>query len=282
MTQLYKVQYESENTYELPLIEAYWQFLIIPHTSEGQQLLHAKFDNSLGLSWDYSVNPLGFQTIRMRARQSFEKISFKGVFTLEKAHINPFDFDPGVLVPFSADQFSNLAFKVEQQRYLAHTRLTQLPGGPETFRFDGDASAFDNLKALNHWVYNLLEYKAGVTHVESGLDEVLSIKQGVCQDFAHLFIAIARKYGIPARYVSGYLHQGMGYFGDSQMHAWAEALIPSIGWLGFDPTNNLLASTDHIKVAHGKDYTDCAPIKGVVIGPGGNESRHRVIVESEQ
>ncbi|WP_445382308.1 transglutaminase-like domain-containing protein [Robiginitalea sp. IMCC43444] len=282
MTQLYKVQYESENEYEHPLIEAYWQFLIIPEVSEGQQLLSAEFTNSLGLPWEYSVNPLGFQAIRLRARQSFQQISFKGVFTLEKAHTNPFDFDSGALVPFFEDQFGKLDFKVAHQRYLRHTRLTTLPETKEIFRFEEHATAFENLKALNEWVNKLLEYKGGVTHVESGLDEVLNINKGVCQDFAHLFIAVARKHGIPARYVSGYLHQGLGYFGDSQMHAWTEAFIPSIGWLGFDPTNNLLASTDHIKVAHGKDYADCAAIKGVVIGPGGNESRHKVIVESQQ
>jgi transglutaminase-like putative cysteine protease len=93
---------------------------------------------------------------------------------------------------------------------------------------------------------------------------------------------MARQNGIPTRYVSGYLNQEHGLLGDSQMHAWAEAYIPFVGWKGFDPTNNILANTNHIKVCHGKDYNDCSPLRGVIYSNGQNVTSHTVLVQSQQ
>ena len=78
------------------------------------------------------------------------------------------------------------------------------------------------------------------------------------------------------------MHQGNGYFGDSQMHAWVECCLPETGWIGFDPTNNLIAAENHIKVAHGKDYTDCPPLKGVVYSSGKNETEYTVQVSAQK
>ena len=111
----------------------------------------------------------------------------------------------------------------------------------------------------------------------------MSKEAGVCQDFTHLFLAIARKHKIPARYTSGYLHQGNGFKGDSQMHAWVECYIPEKGWLGFDPTNDLIALENHVKVAHGKDYQDCAPIKGILhTASAANQTEYSVEVFSRE
>ncbi|NNC34827.1 MAG: transglutaminase family protein, partial [Croceitalea sp.] len=167
--------------------------------------------------------------------------------------------------------------------YLYKTHFTTLPlKHRELFVFDKNASIFENLNALNHWTFLHLYFKTGVTDVKTTLDEIIEKRHGVCQDFSHLFCALARENGVPARYVSGYLHQGNGYFGDSQMHAWAEAYIPNIGWIGFDPTNDLLAGTNHIKVAHGRDYSECSPLKGVVYSSGSNETSHTVNVSGHE
>ncbi len=141
-----------------------------------------------------------------------------------------------------------------------------------------DKPIFFNLQRLMHWVYKELFYTPNVTCVDTRLEEVIRLKKGVCQDFSHLFIAIARVNGIPSRYVSGYLHQGHGYFGDSQMHAWTECFIPGLGWIGFDATNNIIANEDHIKVAHEKDYRDCFPFQGIIYTRGENHTQHLVQV----
>ncbi len=110
-------------------------------------------------------------------------------------------------------------------------------------------------------------YDPAVTTVYSAVDEVLRLRAGVCQDFAHLFLATARALGIPARYVSGYIYvPGEGGVTVGASHAWAEAWIPGRGWLGYDATHPIRASENHVRVAVGRDYRDAAPTRGVYVG----------------
>jgi transglutaminase-like putative cysteine protease len=112
-----------------------------------------------------------------------------------------------------------------------------------------------------------LAYDPAVTNVYSGVAEVLSIRGGVCQDFAHVFIAVARAMGVPARYVSGYIHApGPDGVTEGASHAWAEAWVRGSGWLGFDATHPVRAGENHIRVAIGRDYRDAAPTRGVYVG----------------
>ena len=282
MAEEYTIRYEAENTYDHPVIEASWQFLIIPEENESQGKPRIQFENSQQASWEYSVNGFGFPVIRVRNRRALEHIKFHGVFKLEKRVVNPFDFDLQSVPQWNPQDWADLPFRIAFSTFLRPTRLTTLPKSADTYNFSAAGNCLENLQGLNSWVFEHLDYKSGLTEVDTTLDQVLKLQKGVCQDFAHLFIAIARMNQIPARYVSGYLHQGMGFFGDAQMHAWAEAWVPGIGWIGFDPTNNIIAASDHIKVAHGRDYLDCAPLKGIVYGPGSNSTSHSVQVQTQQ
>jgi len=110
-------------------------------------------------------------------------------------------------------------------------------------------------------------YDPAVTNVYTGVDEVLKLRAGVCQDFAHLFIAAARAMGVPARYVSGYIHApNAAGVTEGASHAWAEAWVPGTGWLGFDATHPIRAGENHVRVAVGRDYRDAAPTRGVYVG----------------
>ena len=279
----YTVTYIAENNYENSVNDAAWQFLIVPESNDTQELIQLDFENSLDAKFEYSINGLGFQTIRVSPKQNFKHISFKGSFKLNKKSSNPFESIPVFNIMENYAEIKSLDFQVDFEPYLRKTTYTTLPkSSAEIFKFDTTLSIFENLQELNHWVYQFIHFKTGVTNVETKLDEVLKEKAGVCQDFTHLFCALAKANGIPTRYVSGYLHQGIGYFGDSQMHAWAECYIPEAGWIGFDPTNDLLVNDNHIKVAHGKDYNDCSPLKGVVYALGKNETMHSVEVQSQQ
>ena len=125
------------------------------------------------------------------------------------------------------------------------------------------------LRGLMSVIYEQFEYSPQSTRVDSHIDEALASRRGVCQDFTHIFIALSRQLGIPTRYVSGYLfHDGSGHdrSADGATHAWAEALMPNVGWVGFDPTNNVLAEERHIRVAIGRDYADVPPTRGVYKG----------------
>lgn len=118
------------------------------------------------------------------------------------------------------------------------------------------------------YVYDNFKYIKGVTTVETTLDEVWKLKSGVCQDFAHILTLMLRLVNIPARYVSGYIctHRNTAMRGEGATHAWAEAYLPDYGWLGIDPTNNCIANETHVRLAVGRNFSDCSPVKGVYKG----------------
>ena len=120
---------------------------------------------------------------------------------------------------------------------------------------------------LCEFIYSNITYKKGVTKVDTSLDEVWQLKAGVCQDFTNIMLQITRMCGIPARYVSGYICPNDDMTrGEGATHAWIEAYIPFYGWLGIDPTNNAIANQNHVRLAVGRNYEDCAPVKGVFKG----------------
>ena len=277
----YKIRYVSKNTYENETAGALWQFLITPEDNSSQDLISASFTNSLNIPVEDSINGYNFKTYRINTRENFSEIEFTAEFHLIKKIENIFE---NVNQEFSEEEYEKLRsidFRADHDVFLRDTTFTSLPE-QVAFKFDDSLSLFENLQNLNAWIKNEFTFKANVTDTDTPLETILELKQGVCQDFTHLFIAISKRFGIPSRYVSGYLHQGNGYFGDSQMHAWVECCLPDTGWIGFDPTNNLIAAENHIKVAHGKDYTDCPPLKGMVYSSGKNETEYTVQVSAQQ
>lgn len=141
------------------------------------------------------------------------------------------------------------------------------------------------MRRLNRALFEAFSYAPEETEVDSPIDVALGKRKGVCQDFTHIMIAIARHWGIPARYVSGYLYTKRDA-GDRSLadatHAWAEAYIPGPGWVGFDPTNNVLAGERHIRVAIGRDYDDVPPARGVYKGAAHSELAVAVSVSPTQ
>jgi transglutaminase-like putative cysteine protease len=125
------------------------------------------------------------------------------------------------------------------------------------------------VRDVNDRIHRAFAYVRKSTAVNSPIEESLNSRQGVCQDFAHVMIAIVRGVGIPCRYVSGYLYHGQEHrdrSAEGATHAWVEALLPELGWVGFDPTNNLIAGDRHIRAAVGRDYFDVPPTRGIYKG----------------
>jgi transglutaminase-like putative cysteine protease len=131
------------------------------------------------------------------------------------------------------------------------------------------------LTELNEAIYKLFAYVPNSTKVDSPIQEALETRQGVCQDFAHIMIALVRRVKIPCRYVSGYMFHRDEDEHDRSLegasHAWIEALVPRLGWVAFDPTNNLVGGDRHIRVAIGRDYADVPPTRGVYKGEAQSE-----------
>ena len=122
---------------------------------------------------------------------------------------------------------------------------------------------------LSEYVYTNFNYQKGITSVETKTEEVWNLKAGVCQDFAHILLVFLRMFNIPSRYVSGYIcPKEKEMRGEGATHAWVEAYIPNYGWLGLDPTNNCIVNDQHVRLAVGRNFSDCTPVKGTYKGSG--------------
>jgi transglutaminase-like putative cysteine protease len=130
---------------------------------------------------------------------------------------------------------------------------------------------------LCHRIFNDFKYDQRATTVTTSIDQVLSKRKGVCQDFAHVMIACLRSRGVPARYVSGYVQSARQSASAQASHAWVSAFCPGFGWLDFDPTNDVMPAGRHVTIAWGRDYSDVAPVQGVELG--GGEQTIEVAVE---
>lgn len=144
----------------------------------------------------------------------------------------------------------------------------------------GETNVLARMHALMTAVRDAVAWEPGTSHVGTTAEEVLTAGHGVCQDHAHLFIACARHLGVPARYVSGYLLMPDRQTQEA-MHAWAEAFVPDLGWVGFDPPNDICPDTTHVRVATGLDYRDAAPISGTRFGAGGESLTVTVAVQQQ-
>lgn len=136
------------------------------------------------------------------------------------------------------------------------------------------------LHALNSTVQKQMTFEAGATDAGTTAAIAYAARRGVCQDFAHIFIATARLCGIPARYVSGHLFRRDAVGPQEAGHAWAEAWLPDLGWIAFDPTHGICADDSYIRIATGIDYREASPMAGVRLG-GGTESMSVEVLVSE-
>lgn len=130
----------------------------------------------------------------------------------------------------------------------------------------GDALA--TCHRLTSQLYEQMQFDPDVTHAHSDAAHAFALQAGVCQDYAHIFLSVARTLGIPARYVSGHLVRDDGLITQPAAHAWAEALIPDLGWVAFDPANGVCATQAYLRVAVGLDYREAAPVRGARRGGG--------------
>jgi transglutaminase-like putative cysteine protease len=149
-----------------------------------------------------------------------------------------------------------------------------LSGLAHQLRIDRRATPLETLLYITHSIHEAFSYVPQSTTVDSPIDHALTERKGVCQDFAHIMIALCRGLNLPCRYVSGYLFYDSGDQATSSegaSHAWVEAFLPGQGWVGFDPTNDMRCGERHIRVAVGRDYAEVPPTRGVYKGGGESE-----------
>ena len=142
-----------------------------------------------------------------------------------------------------------------------------------------DRPVLEAAEDLTRRIYRDFKYDPSATSIATPVNEVLTLRRGVCQDFAHLAISCFRSFGLPARYVSGYVRTyrdpsssasagDIAMVGADASHAWFSVFVPELGWIDFDPTNDKVVQTEHITIGWGRDFDDLSPVKGVMLGGG--------------
>lgn len=276
----YHIRYEAKNHYQHMVQEALFEFLVLPCEDNTQTVKDVVVENSLHRPIFRARNPFGYEALCFRVSEPFTQLSFTASCTVEKQVTElPSVYES---LPLKEEQqlLHSEDFLVDHYLHIMPTSLTELSEDqiPSSMLYQHDQPLFSYVGSLNQAVYGMMDYQAGVTHFTTTATEVLAQPKGVCQDYTHLMLGILRQQQIPCRYVSGYLDQGQHMVGAAQIHAWLEVFIPNMGWVGFDPTNNLMADEHYLKIADGLDYRDCSPLKGHIQPGGINQTNHVVHV----
>lgn len=164
----------------------------------------------------------------------------------------------------------------EARQYIMETKMTTIDAAITAYAaisFYSGRSMFEASRELMQRIYKDFSFQKGFTTIATPLSVVMKERKGVCQDFAHLAVACLRSMGLPARYISGYIETvappgQKKLIGVDASHAWFSVFIPFVGWLDFDPTNNQMPSDHHLTVGWGRDYTDVAPLNGIILSSG--------------
>lgn len=255
-----RTEHVTSFRYPSPARASYNEVRQIPVTTPRQTTLEARVQTSPAASqytyWDYwGTQVVAFNVDRPHAELTVQSHSLVETSPPPGAPEGGWD-----RLVAHADRHAEL---------LAASRYTA-PGG-DLVEVAGSLRAATpraTVEAVVAWVMGSLDYVRGVTHVHTSAAEAFAAGSGVCQDFAHLALAVLRAGGVPARYVSGYLHPdpeaGVGEEAVGESHAWVEAWLGD--WWGWDPTNGVPAGRRHVVVARGRDYADVAPVRGIYAG----------------
>jgi transglutaminase-like putative cysteine protease len=282
----YSIRHVTRFRYSGPVRESVMELRMQPR-SEGPQTLR---------SFQISTNPraqlyaytdhLGNAVYHFNLLREHEELRIEAQATVEITHRPPW---PDTLDPLEWSRYNSFNLSDDHFDMLEPSRFAR--SSPELASFmkiaDLEKPAGDPmsaLKTLQRSIYDSFDYEPGVTEVNSPIEVALEQRRGVCQDYAHIMTAIARAWGIPCRYVSGYLyHKGSrDRSAANATHAWVEAYLPSLGWVGFDPTNNIMAGERHVRAAVGRDYSDVPPTRGTYKGGADSELSIAVSLQPTQ
>ncbi|MCU0446408.1 MAG: transglutaminase family protein [Microscillaceae bacterium] len=276
----YTIEYHTQNTYEAVVKEGHFELMITPCNSEIQQLEKMEFNHSLQGQFFFSQSKYNFETLHIRTERAFTQFELKFRALVKKAS-NNINVWNGLSPEAESQLLTDTDFFIHHQPFLSPTVLTQLSSQhiPDDLQRQNHENIGTYLNRLNGQLVKHLQYQVGETTPQTTAQEALAKGKGVCQDFSHLMIGILRTQKIPARYVSGYLY-GLQNHEEAQLHAWVEAWIPELGWKAFDPANQLMEDEHYIKIAHGRDYADCQPIKGVLKTQGNHQTNYTISVKT--
>ena len=267
----YEIEHISRYLYPSPVRHCVMSLCMRPRDDRGQRLLHFEAATDPPASLNCEIDSFGNTKHVLNIHREHEALEITARATVETA--------PSVLLPssFGAGAWEEMC---SWKGSFAHWDFTHasayarpcsaLGAFIERLRIRPGNDPLETLLRLSDRVHRSFDYVPGSTSAVSPIDHILKSGQGVCQDYAHVMIAIARSWGVPTRYVSGYMFPDTDAeeSPESATHAWVECLLPDVGWTSFDPTNCSLPDERYVRVAVGRDYQDVSPSRGVLVGGG--------------
>ena len=258
----FKIRHITQYSYEDAVRDSANQIMLYPMHDEYQEILQQSIlitgNPMVNVHEDYYGNKVGTFTFAQPHHQL--TIDSQLVVTVSERKM-PVDTET---VENQWKELQALAHNLrfidflKQERFEAFVEVSKIVE-EERCR---NCSPLESATHFCEYVYETFTYRKGITTVETTVDEIWKLKSGVCQDFAHMLLVMLRLVNIPSRYMSGYICPNKnGMRGEGATHAWVEAYIPFYGWLGLDPTNNCRVNETHVRLAVGKNFSDCSPAK---------------------
>jgi transglutaminase-like putative cysteine protease len=242
-----------------------WKQTVVAHQIKVSPRVHeVEYEDVFG-NW----------TTRFEINKPYKQLTITAESIVEVLDVDPFAFAKLKIHPAS---FPLVWMPWERTMLAPYLTPDELPESELRELFDyamsfvkrNKGDLMETLFAINLTLFREYQYVPGCTTVDTTAYDVMTQRRGVCQDFANLFITLARLLGIPSRYVCGYIFTGNnrnnGRATSDASHAWAQLYIPNIGWKGFDPTNGVLPEVNHVRVAYGRHYLDATPTAGTIYG----------------
>lgn len=271
---LYTIRHVTRFHYSAPIAESITEVRMQPRATETQHCTHFR------LTTRPSTHAQAFEDYLGNMIHQFNIPGIHSDLTItveSQVQIQPKPIVPLAMANEDWQRIDTLAQNLDYWEMLFPSDTTMRTPLLDELAAEIDLQRRDDplttLRQLNSAIYSTFAYDGKSTRVDSPIDEPLAARSGVCQDFTHIMLALVRNYlRIPCRYVSGYLyHQRADRSVASATHAWLEVLLPDLGWVGFDPTNNVLAGDRHIVIGIGRDYFDVPPTRGTFRGNASSE-----------
>jgi transglutaminase-like putative cysteine protease len=264
-----RISHETVYHYDAPPSGVTQLLRLTPRNHDGQYVLNWRIDLSEDCLLHQHEDAFGNIAHSFSAEGPFDALSVAVAGEVDT--INTDSVVRGALERFPASLFLRVTTLTQPDADITDfAQSTRAGAGSDTL-----ALLHSLLKALNREI----KFDTDPTHAATTAAEAFALRRGVCQDLTHIFIAAARQLGIPARYIGGHFHRIDGVTAQEAGHAWAEAYVENLGWVGFDPTNGIGTTEAHVRVAVGLDYLGAAPVRGTRYGGSGETLEVAVHVE---
>ena len=277
----YKIKHITHYFYNSPVYESINQIMLYPiqdlHQTLHFQSIRITDSPSIEVFKDHYFNQLGIFNIL----KPHSELSIQSNIVVEVVPIEIPSLEISIVQQWEEIELLKKDFTLKDFLEVEEFKAKEEISNVVKSLIDKEKSVFENAFNVSKFIFENFTYKQGVTTIESDIDEVWSLKAGVCQDFAHLLLEMLQIVGVPSRYVSGYIcPKNNDLRGEGATHAWVEVFLPTYGWIGIDPTNNCLVSDRHVRLAVGKDFHDCTPVKGIYKGSLEHRLEVTVVVEN--